>query len=120
MNIEDWVKWLEDNRAEEVKHESLEGVSDLTDDVIVATALNYRHLSTLAEDAMLKAKESDQSLLYADGLGGGDWIVLDFGHYMIHLFLPRARKSVDLEGLWKSIREGREERDKDILTEDDD
>ena len=65
--------------------------------MILATALNGRHLGVNAEEAMLHAKKLGSGLMAADGLDGREWVVLDFGDLMIHLMLPEVRERLDLE-----------------------
>lgn len=106
-NLEPWIKWLEENKAEDVQVINVSEVSDVVDAMIVATAMNTRHMASLSEDAMRHAKTMDASLLAADGLDGREWIVLDFGDYMIHLMLPETRLTINLEEHWVSVIESR-------------
>ncbi|MBF0243729.1 MAG: ribosome silencing factor [Planctomycetes bacterium] len=99
--VELWQSWLENQQALDIKCLSMEGKSDLVDYMLVATALNTRHLAHLSEEAMGWAKQRDDELLAVDGLQGGNWVVMDFSHYMVHLFLAESRLRYDLEGLWE-------------------
>ena len=99
----DWGPWLLDQKAEDVKVFSLAGVSDVVDEMMVATALNSRHLQHMAEDAMKRGRELDVSLISADGLEGREWVVLDFGIYMVHLLLPEVRDHLNLEQLYSKM-----------------
>ena len=106
--IKSWCQWLEENKAEDVQVIQLKEVSDIVDDMIVATALNTRHMAHLSEDAMRHAKTIDVSLWSADGLDGREWVVLDFGDYMIHLMLPETRLTINFEEHWTSVVSQRE------------
>jgi ribosome-associated protein len=108
---QDWKQWLLDQKAEGIEVFDLEGSSDVVDEVLVATALNTRHIAHLAEDAMRYGKELKVSLIAADGLEGREWIVLDFGVYMIHLMLPEARVHINMEEHLKSLKRGDFHRD---------
>ena len=105
--VESWVEWLEENKAEDIQVVNVSEVSDVVDNMVVATTLNTRHMAALSEDAMRYAKTIDASLLSADGLDGREWIVLDFGDYMIHLMLPEIRLNINLEEHWISVIESR-------------
>lgn len=96
-----WKEWLEENQVEDCLIYDLSGMSDVVDATIIGTAKNGRHMSFLSEEAMYRAKESSGGLISADGLKGNEWVVLDFGVYMIHLFLPETRLRIGLEDLWK-------------------
>ena len=100
----DWREWLLAQKVENIEIHSLEGISDLVDEMLLATALNTRHLTHLAEDAMQHGKTLNVSLIAADGLNNREWIVLDFGIYMIHLMLPEIREKLQLEDLYKSMK----------------
>ena len=100
----DWREWLTAQKVENIEIHSLLGISDLVDEMLLGTALNTRHLTHLAEDAMQYGKTLDVSLIAADGLDGRKWVVLDFGIYMIHLFLPEVREKLNLEDLYKQMK----------------
>ena len=91
-------------KVENIEIHSLVGISDLVDEMLLGTAHNTRHLTHLAEDAMQFGKTLDVSLIAADGLNNREWIVLDFGVYMIHLMLPEIREKLQLEDLYKSMK----------------
>lgn len=103
MSPETWTQWLEDQKAQDIESLDLEGVSEVVDAMVVATAQNSRHLGFMAEEAMLEAKRQEGHLIAADGLEGREWIVLDFGTLMIHLMLPEVREAISLEDYWKRI-----------------
>lgn len=99
--IESWAEFLEEQGVEEVVEYDLREVSDVVDRVILGSAKNGRHMSHVSEEAMRWAKTKGFGLLAADGLDGREWVVLDFGHYMVHLILPETRYRIDLEGFWQ-------------------
>lgn len=103
------MTWLEEQKAEEVQMIDVTGVSDVVDHMVVATALNTRHIAHLSEDAMRYAKTIEASMISADGLDGREWVVLDFGAYMIHLMLPETRLHINLEEHWVSVISKRNE-----------
>lgn len=105
--IEVWSKWLQEQKAEDIQVFKVGEVSDVVDFMMVATALNTRHLGHMGEDAMRYAKTISESMLSADGLDGREWIVLDFGDYMIHLMLPETRVTINIEEHLKSVIEKR-------------
>lgn len=102
----DWTAWLAERKAEDIEIIELNGASDVTDSVLVATALNSRHIAHLAEDAMRYGKELNVSLIAGDGLEGREWIVLDYGVYMIHLMLPEVRARIDIETHLQALKRG--------------
>jgi ribosome-associated protein len=102
--LQKWEVWLDENNAGDIDTECIADISDLCDYVITATVNNSRHMAHLSESAMSFAKSLDASLINADGLDSREWVVLDFGIYMIHLFLPDTREKYNLVDLWKDIK----------------
>lgn len=102
--LKSWQSWLEDNSAQDIAIEEMKDVSDLCDYSILATVKNSRHMAHLSEEAMTHAKDMDVSLIHADGLDNREWVVLDFGIYLIHFFLPETREKYKLEHLWSELR----------------
>ena len=91
---------LEDKKAVDIVVLDLKHKSSLTDVIIIASGTSQRHLKALAhyvEDAL---KDSNQRPLGIEGENGSDWIVIDCGSVMAHLFLPEARELYDLEKIW--------------------
>lgn len=79
----------------------VKGFSSLTDYLVIAEGNVERHVSSIARAVVDEIdKEGGPPLLYTEGLKSGDWIVLDYGEVMIHLFKPNLRERYALERLW--------------------
>jgi len=77
------------------------GISTMTDYFIIAEGTVDRHVRALAgviEDELHACKMRP---MYVEGLQEGDWVVLDYGHVVIHLFTPELREKYSLEQLWQ-------------------
>jgi ribosome-associated protein len=82
----------------------LRDISSLTDFVILAEGMVDQHvlaLSQAIEDYMTQQKSP---LYHREGTSHGDWVVLDYGWLMIHLFMPGMRQKYCLEELWKDAK----------------
>lgn len=101
--IDQWIAYLEESDVEEVVYFDLSKASDIVDYVVLGSAKNTRHMAHVSEDAMRWSKERGYGLIAADGLDSGEWVVLDYGHYMIHLLLPETRYRIDLESFWEKL-----------------
>lgn len=77
------------------------GVSSLTDFVIIAEGNVDRHVKSIGNAVMASLKELGLRPFYTEGLGAGDWVVLDFMEIMVHLFMPGIRDKYMLEQLWR-------------------
>jgi len=78
----------------------VQGFSTITDYLLIAEGNVDRHVMSLAQTIVEGMKESGEAPLHTEGLQTGDWIVLDYGQIMIHLFTPGLREKYSLERLW--------------------
>lgn len=74
--------------------------SSMTDFIVIAEGHVDRHVKTLCYAVVEKAKELGYHPWHIDGEPYGDWIVIDFGNIMVHLFTPELREKYALEKLW--------------------
>jgi ribosome-associated protein len=79
----------------------VQGISTLTDYVIIAEGNVDRHVTAIAEAILAALKENGHTPSHVEGLQEGDWVVLDFLDFMVHLFMPGLRDKYRLEELWK-------------------
>jgi ribosome-associated protein len=77
------------------------GISSLTDYVLIAEGGVDRHVIAIAHEVMKVLKERGQTPLYVEGLQTGDWVVLDYLDYMIHIFMPGLRDKYRLEEIFQ-------------------
>ncbi len=92
---------LDDTKAEEVETIDLRDENYITDYMVVATGRSARQVSAMAdriEDAVTKA---GHTLVRIEGQQAGDWIVVDLGDIIIHLFRPEVRQFYNIERMWR-------------------
>lgn len=77
------------------------GISSLTDYVLIAEGMVDRHVVALAHEILHALKEKGEMPLNTEGMQHGDWVVLDFGGYIVHLFMPGLRDKYKLEELYR-------------------
>lgn len=77
------------------------GISTMTDYVVIAEGTVERHVKALHTTVLDAMQQKGQSALHVEGVREGDWIVIDFGDIVIHLFTPDLREKYALESLWK-------------------
>lgn len=78
------------------------GISSMTDYFIIAEGTVDRHVRALADTIMDELAKIHQHVLFVEGKQEGDWIVLDYSDFIIHLFIPELREKYALEELWKA------------------
>ena len=91
---------LDDDKAENVVTIDLEGRTALCDAAVVASGRSSRHVGAMAEHLARRLKESGYGTRPVSGQAQGDWVLVDAGDVIVHLFRPEVRDYYDLEGMW--------------------
>jgi ribosome-associated protein len=100
------VKSLDDDKAENIVTIDLAGRSSLTDALVIASGRSQRHVASIAEHLARKLKEAGYGTRPVNGAGQSDWVLVDAGDVIVHIFRPEVRTYYDLEGMW-SVEEPR-------------
>jgi ribosome-associated protein len=95
---------LDADKAEDIVTIDLEGRSSVADALVIASGRSARHVAAIAENLARKLKEAGYGARPIDGLSQGDWVLVDAGDVIVHVFRPEVRVYYDLEGMW-SVRE---------------
>lgn len=93
------IKALDDKKAVDVLVIDVRGRCDFADRFILASGRSNRQLKALAKSVGEVAHEFDLSAK-VEGLEAAEWLLVDLGDVIVHLFLPEARESFQLERLW--------------------
>ncbi len=93
-------KALEDGKAEDVVAIDLQGKSGIADYLLIATGRSQRQVTALAERLLGALKDNGYGRASAEGLQHGDWVLIDAGDVIIHLFRPEVRRYYNLEKMW--------------------
>jgi ribosome-associated protein len=91
---------LEDDKAENVVTLDLEGKASFCDRMVIATGLADRQIAAMAEHLSEKLHEAGLKRVQVEGAGGADWVLIDAGDIVVHLFKPEARAMYALERMW--------------------
>lgn len=79
---------------------NLSGKTEIADYMIIATGTSSRHVGSIADKLLLDLKKSDIVGIEPEGTETCDWVLIDAGDIIIHLFKPETREMYDLEGMW--------------------
>jgi ribosome-associated protein len=91
---------LEDDKAEDIVTIDMEGRSSLCDAVVIASGRSSRHVMSIAEHLSRRLKETGYGTRPVTGAAQGDWVLVDAGDVIVHVFRPEVRDYYDLEGMW--------------------
>ena len=91
---------LEDDKAENVVTLDLAGKATFCDRMVIATGLADRQITAMAEHLSEKLHEAGLKRVQVEGAGGADWVLIDAGDIVVHLFKPEARAMYALEKMW--------------------
>jgi len=96
---------LDDKMAQDIKILKTTDVTILADYFIVCTAGSVTHVKTLSDELETVLKKSEETPLRREGGRTGDWLLLDYGCVVIHIFMKEAREFYTLERLWSDAQD---------------
>ncbi|MCC7273021.1 MAG: ribosome silencing factor [Alphaproteobacteria bacterium] len=91
---------LDDDKAEDVVVIELAGKSTIADFMVIATGRSTRQVSAMAENLRHRLIEAGIRRVAVEGAAQGDWVLLDAGDAIVHLFRPEVRAFYNLEKMW--------------------
>jgi ribosome-associated protein len=104
--LKDIVHWLDEAKAEEVVTIDLAGKSSIGDFMVIASGRSDRHVGAIAEQIQRKLKDKGLGRVRIEGLEACDWVLLDTGDIIVHVFRPEVREFYNLEKMWSAERPG--------------
>lgn len=91
---------LDDKKAKDLTHINLDGKSSMADDMIIATGTSRPHVLALAGNVRDALKKAGAPMVSTEGEEDGQWVLVDGGDIVVHIFQPEARDHYRLERLW--------------------
>lgn len=92
---------LYDNKARQIVALDVRELTVICDYMVIASGRNANQVKALADDVNEKMAELGLSLRRSEGQADGRWIILDYGHILVHIFHPDDRAYYNLERLWE-------------------
>ena len=92
---------LEDMKAANVRVLDVRGLTDIADTMVIASGTSDRHVRSIAERVVEKAKAAGFRPLGTEGARDGEWVLVDLQDLIVHVMLPRVREFYGLERLWE-------------------
>jgi len=94
----------QDKKAFEVAILDVSEVTSFTDAFVLCSTSSDRHLEAVAEAVLRKVKENRRHPLHTEGGSGSQWVLVDYGEVIVHVFTEERRSYYNLEGLWGDAR----------------
>jgi ribosome-associated protein len=91
---------LDTHKAEQITSIDLTGKSDFADRMIVATGTSARHVGSLADHIVESLRKAGYVHVPVEGKETCDWVLVDAGDIVVHIFRPEARSYYNLEKMW--------------------
>jgi ribosome-associated protein len=91
---------LDDMKAVNVRVLDVRGLTDIVDTMVIASGNSDRHVRSIAERVVEKAKAAGFRSLGTEGERDGEWVLVDLQDVLVHVMLPRVREFYGLERLW--------------------
>lgn len=92
---------LEDSKAEELVTINIKDKSALADYMLIASGRSSRHVSAIADHLLRELKNLGAGSVKVEGLESADWVLMDVGDIIVHLFRPEVREFYALEKMWQ-------------------
>lgn len=99
------LKSLDDDKAEDVVTINLRGKSEMGDYMVVCSGRSSRQVTAIAQNLTDHLKQDHNRLSKVEGKDAGDWVLIDTGDVIVHVFRPEVREFYQLEKMWLSPAE---------------
>jgi len=93
---------LEDSKAEDIVPIDIVGKSPLADFMVVASGRSQRHVAAIAERLLADFKDGGGGDIRVEGMRAADWVLVDTGDVIVHVFRPEVRAFYNLEKMWRA------------------
>lgn len=99
------VSALDDNKAEDITSINLAGKTSIADYMVIASGRSQRQVAALADYVIRGLKAEGHKDLLVQGLEQADWVLIDAGDVVIHIFRPEVRSFYNLDKMWGTALE---------------
>jgi len=98
------VRAAESKKAVDIKVLDLTGITSFTDHFVICTGANSRQVQAICDEITLRLKEHGELPLSVEGYNQAEWVLIDYGDFLAHIFSPKAREYYALERLWRNAK----------------
>lgn len=100
--LEQAIRIAQEKKAADLRLLKMNGVCSFTDYFFICSGTSSRQMKTVCDTIHENLKKVDAALPHIEGYQSGEWILMDYLDFVVHIFSPRAREFYDLERLWRT------------------
>jgi len=94
---------LDQDKAEDIVNIDLRGKTSIADNMVIASGRSTRQVGAIATHLAQRIKDAGLGNCRIEGLAQGDWVLVDVGDVIVHLFRPEVREFYNLEKMWSVV-----------------
>lgn len=94
------VEAAQEKKAVDILVLDLRGLAGFTDYFLICSGTSSRQIESIAENVQSSLREISRKPTHIEGLPRGEWILMDYVDFVVHIFTPKSRGYYDLERLW--------------------
>jgi ribosome-associated protein len=98
------VRAAESKKATDIKVLDLTGITSFTDYFVICTGANQRQIQAISDEVEMRLKDAGDRPLSIEGYDQAEWVLADYGDFLVHVFSPASRNYYDLERLWRTAK----------------
>ena len=98
------MRAAEDKQAKDIVILDLRGITSFTDYFVICTGNNQRQVQTIADEIDRQLRLQGDRAISVEGYTQGEWVLADYGDFLVHVFSQQAREFYDLERLWRNAK----------------
>ena len=99
------VRAAESKKAADIRVLDLREVTSFADYFVISTGANARQIQAISDEIGMSLKQRGELPISLEGYANAEWILLDYGDYLVHVFSEKARAFYDLERLWRHAKD---------------
>lgn len=98
------MRAAESKQARDLVVLDVRGCTSFTDHFIICSGANSRQIQAIAEEVEQKLKKAGEYPTSVEGYGNAEWVLVDYGDFVVHIFSEKARTYYELERLWRDAK----------------
>lgn len=98
------MRAADSKKAADIKVLDLREVTTFTDHFVICTGANSRQIQAISDEIVLRLKQEGEYAQSTEGYESAEWILLDYGGCIVHVFSEKAREYYSLERLWRHAK----------------